>query len=108
MTMKVSELKSHDSVVGERRAADPAYVAEVDRLALANAVSVAVVEQRAQRGLTQSQFAALLGWKQPQVARLERGDVTPSVATLQRLARAGVLVVHVEQDGTVVEQPATA
>lgn len=106
--MKLSDLTPHDDVQRTRRAHDPAYAAESDRLALAEAVSIAVVHYRAECGLSQTAFAARLGWKQPHVARLERGDVTPSLESLQRLAHAGVIEVHVERDGTRVRELATA
>lgn len=106
--MRLSDLKREDEVRRIRRAKDPAYAAEADRLALAGAVSAVVVQYRAEHGLTQTAFAAKLGWKQPQVARLERGDVTPSFDSLQRLARAGVLEVHVGRTGTVVREPVAA
>jgi len=106
--MKLSDLNAHDEIERVRRAHDPAYAAEQDRLALAEAVSIAVVRYRAVRNLTQTAFAAELGWKQPHVARLERGDVTPSLESLQRLARAGVIEVHVERGGTRVRELAVA
>ncbi len=102
--MKLSDLSQHSDHASSRRDTDAAYAAEADRLALADAVSVAVVKYRAMKGISQTEFAAALGWKQPQVARLERGDVQPSLSTLERLARAGILVVHVDQRGTVVER----
>ncbi len=102
--MKLSDLTPHSDHAKARRASDPEYAAEVDRLRLADAVSVAVVKYRAEKNLSQTQFAAAMGWKQPQVARLERGDVQPSISTLERLARAGILTVHVDQHGTVVER----
>jgi len=108
MKMKLSAVKSHDAVRQARRAEDPASAAEADRVALADAVSAAVVRYRSERGLTRTAFAAMLGWKQPQVARLERGDVTSSLETLQRLARAGVIEVRVVQKGAVVRELATA
>lgn len=89
--MKLTELKSHREVVRERHEADPEYAAESDRLALASAVSLAVVHYRGEHDLTQVQFGRQLGWTQPQVARLERGDVPPSIDALERLARAGVI-----------------
>lgn len=101
-------LRDHDAVRRERRATDPAYAAEEARLAVADAVSIIVVRYRAERGLTQTAFAAMLGWKQPHVARLERGDVTPSLESLERLARAGVVEVHVQRQGTVVQELKTA
>lgn len=106
--MKLSDLKTHDQVRAERAVTDPGYVSETDRVALADAVSVAVVQYRTERDLTQTAFAAQMGWKQPQVARLERGDVTPSWETLERLARAGVIEVHLDRRGTVVRELASA
>ncbi|MDR8018554.1 helix-turn-helix domain-containing protein [Nesterenkonia aerolata] len=102
--MRLSDLKSHDEVVRERRAVDPAYAAEADRLRLAGAVSVVVVRHRAEQGLSQTGLAKVLGWTQARVARLERGDVIPSMRTLEPLARAGILEVHLTRDGAAVEQ----
>ncbi|NKE08830.1 MULTISPECIES: helix-turn-helix domain-containing protein [Kocuria] len=106
--MKLSELKSHDQIADGRREADPEYAAEADRLELADAVSRAVVRYRSEHNLTQTAFGNNFGWKQPHVARLERGDVTPSIETLQRLARAGVVEVHIEQERTYVQELASA
>lgn len=106
--MKLSNLKSHDEVHARRLERDPVYAAETARLDLAHAVSVAVVKYRTERGRTQRAFAAKMGWKQPQVARLERGDVTPSWETLERLARAEVLEVHLDRLGTAVRELASA
>ncbi len=106
--MKISELKSHREMERERYAGDPAYAAEVDRLAVASAVGAAVVGYRAEHDLTQSAFAQMMGWKQQHVARLERGDITPSLESLQRLARAGVIQVRLEQEETFVEHPLPA
>lgn len=85
--MKLSDLKNHDTIVRERRETDLAYVATTERLKLADAVSQAVVHYRSRHHLTQTEFGFLLGWKQPRVARLERGDIAPSIETLQRLER---------------------
>lgn len=106
--MKLTDLKSHDTVRRERNATDPEHAAESDRTALAGAVSLAVVHYRSRHHLTQTAFASVLGWKQPHVARLERGDVTPSLESIQRLARAGVIELHVQQQGTFVQELATA
>lgn len=106
--MKLSDLRTHDEVRARRAATDPAYVSEADKLALADTVSVAVVQYRTVHGLTQTAFASEMGWKQPQIARLERGDVTPSWETLERLARAGVIEVHLDRRGTVVRELASA
>lgn len=105
--MKLADLKDHDTVVSERRRQDLEYSAEADRLALAEAVGLAVVRFRAEHALTQTAFGTLLGWKQPNIARLERGDITPSIETLQRLAHAGVIEVHIEQQRTYVRELVT-
>ncbi|MDO5617767.1 helix-turn-helix domain-containing protein [Kocuria sp.] len=100
--MKLSTLKSHAQVVRERAETDPDYAAEADRLALARDVSAAVVRYRGEHNLTQTAFGNIIGWKQPHVARLERAEVSPSLDTLERLARAGVVEVHIERDRTSV------
>jgi len=46
-----------------------------------------LVAYRHAHGLTQEALAAKLGWAQPNVARLEAGQHTPNLATLDRLAR---------------------
>ena len=102
--MNLSDMESHPSIQNHRRAPDPENEAEADRLALADAVSVAVVRYRTSHKLSQTEFAKRLGWKQPHVARLESGDVTPSLESLQRLARAGVLEVQVKRQGTIVRK----
>ena len=56
--------------------------------------------QREARGLTQAQAAALLGWEQPQWARLEAGRVYPTLATLDLLAsRLDVRIVLTPEAG---------
>lgn len=102
--MKLSELNTHDAAKDARHVNDPAYASETDRLALAGAIAVAVVRYRADHNLTQTAFAQTMGWKQPAVARLERGDHQPALATLERLARAGVIRVRLDTHGTVIER----
>ena len=103
--MKPSDLTPHDEVQRIRRAGDPAYAVESDRLAFTEAVSLAVVRYRAEHQLSQRAFATQISSRQPHIARLEHGDVTPSLASLQRLASAGVMEVHIERDGTCVCEP---
>jgi ribosome-binding protein aMBF1 (putative translation factor) len=84
--VKLSEMKPQDRVVAAALRDDPAVRSEWERMALARAVAVAVTRVRAARGLSQREIAALLAMTQPQVARLERGDVNPSMDTLMRVA----------------------
>jgi DNA-binding XRE family transcriptional regulator len=67
---------------------DPAFRAYWERTALARAVALAVIGYRVEHDLTQTKLGQELGIRQPQVARLETGEHTPSMEMLQRLARA--------------------
>lgn len=84
--MKLSEMKTSDELLAEQLRDDPEFRAEWERTGLARAIAVAVVQFRTDRGLSQRQLATNLGMTQPQVARLERGDVNPSWDTLIRVA----------------------
>lgn len=99
---------NHNDVRKNRYLSDPEYRKEVDRTALAEAVSLAVLHYRVSLKLTQAQFAAQLGWKQPHIARLEAAEHSPSLESLQRLAAAGVIEVTVDRDGTQVRELARA
>jgi transcriptional regulator with XRE-family HTH domain len=84
--MKLTDLKNSDELLGEQLESDPAFRAEWERTALARAVAVALVRYRAEHELVQKDLAKLLGMTQPQVARLEAGEVNPRIDTLMRLA----------------------
>jgi ribosome-binding protein aMBF1 (putative translation factor) len=75
---------------------DPQFREQWERTALARAVAEAVIRYRADRGLTQTALARLLGWSQPVVARLEAAEHNPSMDTLVELARKLGLRVHVD------------
>lgn len=84
--MKLSDMKTNDELLAEHLRVDPEFRVEWERTTLARAVAVAVVRYRAEHGLSQRDLALLLDIKQPQVARLELGEVNPSMDTLMRLA----------------------
>jgi transcriptional regulator with XRE-family HTH domain len=89
--MKLSEMKMNDELIAEQLRADPEFRAEWERTALARAVAVAIVRYRAEHDLSQRELAERLGMKQPQVARLELGEVNPALETLMRIsAQLGV------------------
>jgi len=70
----------------EEELRDPEIRACWERTALARAVAIAIIRYRGEHGLTQTGLSRLLGMKQPQVCRLEIGEVNPSLETLARLA----------------------
>ncbi|MGH9001073.1 MAG: helix-turn-helix transcriptional regulator [Acidimicrobiia bacterium] len=84
--MSPKKLVSGDDVLA-RQMKDPAFRVERDATSLARAVAIEVVKYRADHVLSQAALAKQLGVSQPVVARLERGDHTPTWDTLSRLAR---------------------
>jgi DNA-binding XRE family transcriptional regulator len=99
--VKLSDLPTEDEILSEELR-DPAFRAEWDRTRFAREVANRVVAYRGEHGLTQTALARLLGVKQPQVARLELGEVTPSIATLARLASSLGLEFHIDITPTTV------
>lgn len=81
-----SRFVSHADHVAEQLATDPAYRAEAERTSLANAISLIVLRYRTERGLSQTALGRILGMPQPQVSRIESGDVNPSMDTLITLS----------------------
>lgn len=47
-----------------------------------------MIEQRAKKGLTQAKLAKRMGTKQSAISRFESGTYNPTLAFLQKLARA--------------------
>ena len=84
--MKLSELKTNDELIAEQLRRDPEFRAEWERTALARAVAVAIVRYRSEHEFSQRELAERLGMKQPQVARLELGEVNPGMETLMRVS----------------------
>ena len=85
--MKLDELESHDEVLAEQLN-DSAFRAEWERTALARVVARHLVAYRAAHRVSQTQLARQLGLKQAAVARLERGEHTPTIDTLRLLSGA--------------------
>jgi transcriptional regulator with XRE-family HTH domain len=86
--MKLSDLPTHEEVLGEHLLADPEYRREWERTALARAVAVKVIAYRAEHSLSQTALAERLKMSQPAVARLESGEHNPTFPTLMRLSDA--------------------
>lgn len=84
--MKLSDIKTNDELLAEQLSNETEFRAEWERTALGRAVAIAIVRYRAEHDLSQRDLARRLGMKQPQVARLELGEVNPSMDTLMRIA----------------------
>lgn len=79
----------------EPHLADPADREAWYATALAHALSLALVAHRTANGLTQTALGRRLGMPQAQVSRMEAGDHTPSLDTLQRVADALDLAIDI-------------
>ncbi len=60
---------------------------EYDRLAPRYAIISELVSARIKKGLTQKEIAKRIGTKQSAIARLESGNVNPSLEFLQKIAQ---------------------
>ncbi len=99
--MKLSELSALAEVV-DRQREDPEFRAEWDRSAFAREIAIRIARYRADRGLTQTELARAVGMKQPVIARLERGEQPPSLATLARITAGTGIEFHLDvRDGAV-------
>lgn len=67
---------------------NPNFKKEYDALELEYRLLKAIVERRADMGITQAALAARIGTKQSVVARLESGRANPSIAFLKKVADA--------------------
>ncbi len=99
--MKLSDLTSAEQVKAEALK-NPAVRAEWDRTAVAREVAQRVVRYRVEHHLSQTELGGRLGVSQPYVAKLERGDQAPSLATLARLAQRLGLEFHIDVTPTTV------
>ena len=97
-------MNANDELIADQLRTDPEFHAEWKRTVLARAVAIAILKYRAKHHLSQRDLADLLGMKQPQVARLELGEVNPSMETLMRVsAQLGIeFTIDVRPAGTPV------
>jgi ribosome-binding protein aMBF1 (putative translation factor) len=71
-----------------RRARDPEYRAELERLAPYEALARIVIRRRGQLGLSQAELAQRMGTSHSAISRIESGRHPTTVQTLRRLAAA--------------------
>lgn len=67
---------------------NPAVKAEYDKLEAEFTLIDALIEARAEKGLTQKELAEITGISQGDISRIERGTANPSIRTIQRIATA--------------------
>ncbi|MDQ7903181.1 helix-turn-helix transcriptional regulator [Phytohabitans sp. ZYX-F-186] len=94
--MKLSDLKTVDQLIEERREKDAEFREIWDSTAFARQVAIIVVRYRTERGLSQRELARLTGLQQPAIARLENGETEPRLQTLAKLTAATGLSFHLD------------
>lgn len=75
-----------DDLIAEQMQ-DPEFAEEWRRLEPSYDIVKAIVEARIEAGLTQKELAQRCGLRQNAISRLENGGASPTVRTLQQLAR---------------------
>lgn len=79
--------ESLESVM-EKHCNTPEYQAEYEKVRPQIEFYRSLLELRKSMGLSQTEFAELMGVKQPAIARLESGDSLPNLKTLYDIAKA--------------------
>lgn len=67
---------------------DPEIKKGYDALELEFSIIEQVIRKRLEKGLSQKQLAEKIGTKQSAISRLEGGDSNPSIAFLEKVAKA--------------------
>lgn len=67
---------------------DPEFKKEYDALEIEYSIIAQVIQKRLDRGLSQKQLAEKIGTKQSAISRLEGGNISPSIAFLEKVAKA--------------------
>lgn len=86
----------NDEVWRQLLASDPAFRLAHEQGRVADELAIAVFTYRHQHGLSQRALAERLGMRQPQVARIESGEVNPTMETLTRLSKALGLRIRID------------
>ncbi|MDO4574803.1 MAG: helix-turn-helix transcriptional regulator [Planctomycetia bacterium] len=71
----------------EEQLQDPEFREDYEALEPLYAMKRQIIQYRIDHNLTQAQLAERLGMKQSALARLESGQIVPTLRTLQRIAR---------------------
>ena len=75
---------------------DADFAAEWERQAPEREYIKAIVAARMELNLTQKQLASMTGIRQSNISRIENGNSSPTVATLQQIASGMGKTLHIE------------
>jgi ribosome-binding protein aMBF1 (putative translation factor) len=85
-SMNISPAGAPHSQSMRRRARNPEYRTELERLAPYKALARIVIRRRSQLKLSQAELAKRMGTSHSAISRIERGQHSTTVQTLRRLA----------------------
>jgi predicted transcriptional regulator len=75
---------------------DPAFSAEWERQRPEREYIKAIIAARMEMNLTQKELAQKTGIRQSNISRIENGNSSPTIATLQQLASGMNKTLHIE------------
>jgi len=80
----------------ERQLNNPEFAAEWERQRPEREYIKAIIAARTEQNLTQKELAARTGIRQSNISRIENGNSSPTVATLQQIADGVGKTLHIE------------
>ena len=81
-------MKAHRQYVRDQVKRDPRFAKDLEKARAEVRLAVMIARLREERGWSQRDLARITGMKQPQIARIEKGEHIPTLATLWRLTDA--------------------
>ena len=88
----MSDLKKHL----ERQLEDPAFAVEWERQRPEREYIKALIAARMEKNLTQKELSERTGIRQSNISRIENGNCSPTIATLQQIAAGVGKTLHIE------------
>jgi len=80
----------------EEQLEDPTFAAEWERQRPEREYIKAIIAARIESNLTQGELAQKTGIRQSNISRIENGNSSPTIATLQQLASGMGKTLHIE------------
>ncbi len=88
----MSDLKKHL----ERQLEDPAFAVEWERQRPEREYIKVLIAARMEKNLTQKELSERTGIRQSNISRIENGNCSPTIATLQQIAAGVGKTLHIE------------
>ena len=80
----------------EEQLKDPEFAAEWERQRPEREYIMAIIDARYEQNLTQKELAEKTGIRQSNISRIENGNCSPTIATLQQIAAGMGKTLHIE------------